>query len=85
MLPLFILLYIWPNYQAFATPKRSKDNVLIRNKLTEPEIYERYSSIYEMLDLKYPKPGAVFTCILFFARRIIFVGGVIFLIDYPAA
>ena len=36
-----------------------------------------------MIDLKHPKPGAVFTCILFFLRRIVFVVGVIFLIDYP--
>ena len=51
--------------------------------MLEPRIFNKYSSIYEMLDLKHPKPGAVFTCILFFLRRIVFVGGVIFLIDYP--
>ena len=36
-----------------------------------------------MVDLKHPKPGAILVCILFFMRRIIFVLGVIFLIEYP--
>ena len=82
MLPVYIIVFIWPNYKPYKEIKVGKDR-LIANKLTEPEWYERYSAIYDMIDLKRHKPGVMLHCVLFLFRRFVFVAIVIFLVEYP--
>ena len=82
-LPIFTLLVIWPNYRAFDRHKQCEDGTVIYNRLQEPGWNDRFSSIYDMLDLKHNKPGAIFAAILFLLRRLVFVIGVIYFIDYP--
>ena len=51
MLPIFIIAYIWPNYEPYKEIKIGEDR-FIANKLSEPEWHDRYSAIYDMIDLK---------------------------------
>ena len=82
MLPVFVIFYIWPNYKPYKDMKVGKER-LIANKLTEPEWYNRYSAIYDMVDLKRHKSGVMFHCVLFLLRRLFFVAVIIFLVKYP--
>ena len=82
MLPIFIVVYIWPNYEPYKEIKVTKDG-LIANKLSEKEWTKKYSAIYDMIDLKRPKHGAMLNCVLFLLRRLAFVLVVVLLVDYP--
>lgn len=68
VLPLFVLVYIWPHYSKLGSKKY--------------EFADRYGPIFEMLDLK-NKPAALWWSLLFFVRRILFAIGVIFMQDFP--
>lgn len=82
LLPIFVVVFIWPNYTPYKDIKVGEDR-LIANKLTEPEWYDRYSAIYDMIDMKRNKKWVLFNCVLFLLRRLLFVAVVIFLVDYP--
>ena len=82
MLPVFIVVFIWPNYAPYEEIKVGEER-LIANKLTEPEWYDKYSAIYDMIDLKRHKPSVLLNCVLFLLRRLFFVAVVIFLVDQP--
>jgi hypothetical protein len=57
---LFTMFWIYPNYY----------------RLREKKIYAKYSSIYDMVNLK-DKPRATLWCIFFFMRRLLFVLAVV--------
>ena len=82
LLPVFIVVFIWPNYAPYEEIKIGEER-LIANKLTEPEWYDKYSAIYDMIDLKRHKPSVLLNCVLFLLRRLFFVAVVIFLVDQP--
>ena len=66
-LPLFIFIYICPNYR----------------NLKKSSFMDRYGSIYDMVDLRHYKRSALLWSIFFLGRRILFAIGAIFLVNYP--
>lgn len=66
-LPVFTLLYLCPKYK----------------KLESPRLINRFGAIYDMIDLEHRQISALLWCLFFFARRIIFSLGVIFLTKSP--